>query len=164
MKNIYTQCLNNYKDNNDKELLMKFIKNFNINETLSKHDGLTSLLIDLHNSGVEIFFDMGPEFSIGHSYLFIPIIKDMSLINFNNLNSAFLEMELSNQDLSVLGNFIDENEYNTYLQQQKDIIDNFQEYIRKTLQIIYDSDENKIDKMIESVVEVEKLLSHLLIE
>ena len=164
MKNLYTQCISSYNKNNDNmEILMKFINNFNISEKLSNHDGLTVLLAELHSNGVELFFKVDTEEVYGLPYKYIPSIKYSSISNFNE-KLAILEVELSKEKLSFMGNFRDEDEYNLFLQEKKDIIEKYKEYIRNVLQFMYGSDNNIIEKMVETVIKVERKLSPSLIE
>ena len=164
MKNLYTQCINSYNKNYDyTNFLTNFINNFNISEKLSMHDGLILLLSEQNFNGLTPFFAMGMEMIDGLPYKYISSIRSNPISNLIE-RSAFLEIELSKEELSLKFPFRDENKYNEYLQQQKEIIENFQDYIKRILQIVYGSDNNKIDTMVESVIKVERRLSRLLIE
>eukprot|EP00833_Pecoramyces_ruminatium_P017228 jgi/Orpsp1_1/1191260/evm.model.d7180000084513.1 len=96
------------------------------------------------------------------SSIYIPEVEN----SFQNidLESAFIENELSKEGLSVRGNFKDENEYTEYLEQNYKIIDNFKEYIRKVLNAIYGSNESKIESMIHSIMNIEEKVSSILID
>jgi len=164
MKNLYTQCINSYnKDYDNKNFITNFINNFNISEKLSKHDGLTLLLTELNFNGFTPFIVMDMKSIDGLPYKYIPLIKSSPISNYLE-RSAFLEIELSKEELSLEENFRNEDEYNKYLQQQKEIIEKYQDYIKRMLQIVYGSDNNEIDTMVESVIKVERRLSRLLIE
>jgi len=58
MKNHFKACVNNNDKVNDGKGLINLIKNFNINETLSKPDGITYLLADVHSNLFNIFHSL----------------------------------------------------------------------------------------------------------
>jgi len=165
MKNFYTQCINSYNKNyDDTELLMNFINNFNISERLSNsQDGLTVLFAELNNNAIGPFFRMDTEEINDLPYKYIPSIKSIPFSNWIE-KSALLEFELSKEGLSGKGNFRSEDDYNKYLQGEKDIIEKYKKCIKNIFQFMYGSDNDKIDTMVESVIEVERKLSRLLIE
>jgi len=145
MKNFYTQCIISYDKNYDnKEFLMNFINNFNIGEKLiNNQDGLTVLLAELHSNGIETFFRMDTEEIDDLPYKYIPSIRTSS-ISKHNEKSALLEFELSKEKLSGKGYFRNEDEYNKYLQIQKDIIEKYKNILKLffssyTVQIIIKS-------------------------
>jgi len=170
MKTTYTQCINSYKTNyNKEEFLLNYINKYKISsEKLSDRDNFTTLLAELHNNGISFLFEMGKVSSNGFSYEYIPLIKEVSEVSeapYNLLNDeAFLEIELSKEGLTGSEGFTNEDEYNNYIQLKKIIIGKFQEYVKNILQVIYPSDTNKVNSMVESIIEVEKKLSRKLID
>jgi len=163
MKNHFKACVNNNDKVNDGKGLINLIKNFNINETLSKPDGITYLLADVHSNLFNIFFVMEALWTNDFPYKYIPLFNKDNFVENNNIYSSFLEVELSKEGLSYRRHFKNEDEYNEYLQQQYKIIDIYQKYIKNVLQTLHGQNEN-IDSMVDSIISVEKKFCRMLID
>jgi len=150
IKTIYTTCINeNESIKNKKKLLIDYVNNFNITETLMSNDKdrLTLLLAELHNNGIEFLFRVSER---EPTKIFIPFINFID--NKSNIQSTLYSYEintLNNKDL--IGDY--ENLLLTY-----------EKYIRKVLENIYDENQNKIEEMTKSVITVDKMISHKMIE
>jgi len=163
MKNYFSACSNfvDTKFDND-DFIVEFVKSFNITESLAKPDGLTNLLADFHNNSFNIFFLITPKVN-NESYETVPSIN-VNLEMDTSLTRAYTENELSKEGLSWQGGFKDENEYNTYLKKQNKLIENRKEYIKNVLQALNFLNEDEINSVAESVIEVEKKISHVLLD
>jgi len=165
MKNNFNACVNNInKEKNG--VLINFINNLNINETLSKPDGITYLFAEIHNYGIDMLFRINiSAYNYPHEYN-IPDIENNYMVLFDFVPQSFLEIELSKEGRSYQGGFKNEDEYNHYIQKQYKIIDIYQDYVRKVLQSLYDQNDNnnKIDSKVESIISVEKELSRIYLD
>jgi len=152
LKTIYTSCLNEQKLNKNKnELLIDYINNLNITETLTNNDsldGLAILLANLHNLGVNLLFSVD-------SNLYT---KDENLLNRNIISIKFN---------SYLHDTLKFAEYQSYYDESGDekahyenILLVYKKYIENVLKKIFEKNSNKIEEMVESVIKVDKMIVH----
>ncbi|OUM59520.1 hypothetical protein PIROE2DRAFT_14929 [Piromyces sp. E2] len=159
MKSVYTNCLQSYNKNQNKnDYIINFINAFNINEKINNPDGLSTLIADLHNNNIDVFFMVSSEKQNGIPYD-IPYI----LTNFNNLD-FYTEIELSKEGLTNEGDFTNEEEYNEHLNKCYKESKKHEEYIRNILKIFYGTNEGKVESMAKSIIDIEKKFARINID
>jgi len=161
MKTIYEYCMNEdeMKNNINKESIIKYIQDFNLNELLNNHEeteALTNLLVKLHNDGITFLFYVLSEKDSEDDSIFNPAIYFYTSNRY--IADSFAEIELSKLGLSVY-QFNNEDDYNLNIQQKYEDINNYKKYIGNVLKYIYGQDEDKIETMIESIIEVESKIA-----
>jgi len=150
IKTIYTTCINeNDSIKEKKELLFDYINNFNITETLMSNDkdGITLLLANLHNNGIDFLFKV---IERDLDKMFIPYIK------FSD-NKSKIQMALY---LYEINTFVNKDSIADY----ENLLLTYEKYIRKVLENIYDENQSKIKEMTNSIITVDKMISHKMIE
>jgi len=146
IKTIYTTCINeNDSIKEKKELLFDYINNFNITETLMSNDKdrITLLLANLHNNGIDFLFEV----IYGNFAQYIEFYDNKSKIQealyFSEINTFRNKDSIADYENLLL---------------------TYEKYIRKVLENIYDENQSKIKEMTNSIITVDKMISHKMIE
>jgi len=162
MKTLYNSCKNALRKDESKPEKIEFITNymnkFNIDESIQDKDQFTTLLANLHNNNIDLLFEITSVDSKNPSEKPVPNIKP-SINSFENyITEKFAEAKLSEMGYSQYY-FSDRDSYDKHIKKINQIIEAYKGYVRKVLTKLYDSDENKIDKMVETIIEVEDKLT-----
>jgi len=124
---------------------------------MSDREKFTSLLAELHNNNIDIFFRLDSSIYDNNEipYKYIPNIDPRA--HLNDVGGYMISSSLTNIENFNKESFGDSES----LKKEYKIIEIYKEYIRKVLQTLYNSNENqnKIDAIIESVIQVEAIFS-----
>ena len=152
IKTIYTTCINeNDSIKERKELLFDYINNLNITETLMSNDkdGITLLLANLHNNDIDFLFKViKVDLELGG--IFTPFIKFRD-------NKSKIQEALYFSEINTISN-------KALIADYENLLLTYEKYIREVLENIYDGNQSKIKEMTNSIITVDKMISHKMIE
>jgi len=163
MKALYSTCIDTYKNDGEENLnlFLDYLKTFNITESTKSVDDFSILLAELHKNKINLLFDI-ESFLIDDSNIRIPNILENTESESSFIRKYFAEIVLSKYGETQY-DFSTEDEYNKIISEVYESIDLYKDYIRKVLEKLYSVNENKIEKMSESIVKIEEKITKYLV-